>query len=87
MRLSYSRKDYYEIVFDQKVNTWIQCHINAFKYFQGVPKVIKLDNLKSAIIIANFYEPIYQEQYKRFADHYNFYRLPVEFVNRRRKVR
>ncbi len=61
MRLSYSRKDYYEIVFDQKVNTWIQCHINAFKYFQGIPKVIKLDNLKSAIIIANFYEPIYQE--------------------------
>ena len=47
-----------EIVFDQKVNTWIQCHINAFNYFQGVPKVIKLDNLKSAIIIANFYEPI-----------------------------
>ena len=45
MRLSYSRKDYYEIVFDQKVNTWIQCHINAFKYFGGVSKVIKLDNL------------------------------------------
>ncbi len=76
MRLSYSRKDYYEIVFDQKVNTWIQCHINAFNYFQGVPKVIKLDNLKSAIIIANFYEPIYQEQYKRFADHYNFLPAP-----------
>lgn len=76
MRLSYSRKDYYEIVFDQKVNTWIQCHINAFKYFQGVPKVIKLDNLKSAITIANFYEPIYQEQYKRFADHYNFLPAP-----------
>jgi transposase len=76
MRLSYSRKDYYEIVFDQKVNTWIQCHINAFKYFEGVPRVIKLDNLKSAIIIANFYEPIYQEQYKRFADHYGFLPAP-----------
>jgi len=76
MRLSYSRKDYYEIVFDQKVNTWIQCHINAFKYFGGAPKVIKLDNLKSAIIVANFYEPIYQEQYKRFADHYGFLPAP-----------
>lgn len=76
MRLSYSRKDYYKIVFDQKVNTWIQCHIDAFKYFCGVPKVIKLDNLKSAIIFANFYDPIYQEQYKRFADHYGFLPAP-----------
>ena len=58
MRLSYSRMDYYEIVFDQKAETWIQCHINAFKYFGGVPKVIKLDNLKAAIVLANFYEPI-----------------------------
>jgi transposase len=32
MRLSYSRLDYYEVVFDQKVETWIQCHINAFRY-------------------------------------------------------
>lgn len=76
MRLSYSRKDYYEVVFDQKVNTWIQCHINGFKYFNGVPRVIKLDNLKAAIIVANFYEPIYQEQYKRFADHYGFLPAP-----------
>lgn len=68
MRLSYSRLDYYEVVFDQKVNTWIQCHINAFKYFGGVPRIIKLDNLKAAIILANYYEPIYQEQYKRLKE-------------------
>ena len=71
MRLSYSRLDYYEVVFDQKVETWIQCHINAFRYFAGVPKIIKLDNLKAGILNANFYEPIYQKEYKRMADHYN----------------
>lgn len=76
MRLSYSRKDYYEIVFDQEVTTWIKCHINAFRYFNGVPRILKLDNLKSAIIIANFYDPIYQVQYKRFADHYGFLPAP-----------
>ena len=59
MRLSYSRLDYYEIVFDQKVETFIRCHVNAFKYFKGIPKNIKIDNLKSAIIDASFYEPIY----------------------------
>jgi transposase len=76
MRLSYSRKDYYEVVFDQKVETWIRCHINAFNYFGGVPTAVKLDNLKAAILVANFYEPVYQRQYKSFADHYNFLPAP-----------
>lgn len=71
MRLSYSRYDYYEVVFDQKVETWIQCHINAFEYFGGVPASVKIDNLKSAVTDPNFYEPIFQKDYKRFADHYN----------------
>jgi Mu transposase-like protein/integrase-like protein len=71
MRLSYSRFDYYEVVFDQTVETWIKCHINAFRHFGGVPKVIKLDNLKAGILNANFYEPIYQKEYKRMSYHYN----------------
>jgi transposase len=76
MVLSYSRLDYYEIVFDQKVETFIKCHENAFQYFGGVPGYIKIDNLKAAILEANFYEPIYQEQYKRFAWYYGFKPLP-----------
>jgi len=70
MRLSYSRYDYFETVFDQKIETWIQCHINAFKHFGGTPEVIKLDNLKAGVIDPSFYEPIFQKDYKRFADHY-----------------
>ena len=42
----------------QKVPTWIQCHINAFNFFGGVAKSVKLDNLKSGVIDANFYEQI-----------------------------
>ena len=76
MRLSYSRLDYFEKVYDQSVEAFIQCHINAFYYFQGVPKSIKIDNLKAAILEANFYEPIYQLQYKQFADHYGFDPIP-----------
>lgn len=45
MRLSYSRLDYYEIVFDQKVETFIQCHEKAFWSFGGVPRITKIDNL------------------------------------------
>jgi len=76
MRLSYSRLDYYEVVYDQRVETFIQCHINAFNYFGGIPQYVKIDNLKAAILQANFYEPIYQELYKNFASCYGFHPLP-----------
>ena len=70
MRLSYSRYDYYEIVFDQKVETWIRCHTNAFTFFGRAPKVIKLDNLKAGVLNANIYEPLFQKEYKELSDHY-----------------
>ena len=76
MRLSYSRLDYYEKVYDQKVETFIKCHINAFKFFNGVTEYVKIDNLKAAILEANFYEPIYQSLYKQFADYYKFKIMP-----------
>jgi transposase len=76
MKLSYSRLDYYEKVYDQKVETFINCHINAFSYFGGIPEYVKIDNLKAAILEANFYEPIYQEMYKNFANYYGFRATP-----------
>lgn len=85
MRLCYSRLDYFEIVFDQKVETFIACHINAFRYFGGVVKVVKIDNLKSAIIQAHFYEPTYQRIYKEFADHYQFFPLPCRIASPQEK--
>lgn len=76
MRLSYSRLDYYECVYDQKVETFIQCHINAFNFFNGIPAKVKIDNLKAAILEANFYEPVYQGLYKQFADYCGFLPFP-----------
>lgn len=72
MRLSYSRRDYFEKVYDQRVETFIHCHINAFNKFGGVPEYVKIDNLKAAILEANFYAPVYQELYNNFANHYGF---------------
>lgn len=76
MRLSYSRLDYYEVVFDQKVETFIKCHVNAFKYFGGAPQRVKIDNLKSAIINASFYEPVFQNHYANLANYYDFEIIP-----------
>ncbi len=60
MRLSYSRLDFYKVVYDQKVETFINCHMEAFNYFGGVPSIVKIDNLKAAILNAHFYQPVYQ---------------------------
>jgi hypothetical protein len=64
------------LVFDQKVATLINCHINAFNFFGGVPKEVRIDNLKAAVIEASFYEPLYQPLYERFSNHYNFTIIP-----------
>lgn len=85
MRLCYSRLDYYEIVFDQRVETFIKAHIHAFRYFGGVPQVVKIDNLKAAILEANFYEETYQKFYKAFADYYGCAVLPCRVASPQEK--
>lgn len=72
MLLSHSRKGFHKIVYNQTVETFIDCHIEAFEYFSGVPERIKIDNLKSAILEANFYEPEYQKEYLQFSKYYGF---------------
>jgi transposase len=72
--LAWSRHQYAEIVFDQKVSTWLLCHQHAFEFFGGVPQRIVLDNLKAAIIQAYTREedPTVQQAYRECAEHYGF---------------
>jgi transposase len=72
MTLSYSRDAYYEAVTDQKVETFIQCHLNAFQYFGGVPKEVKIDNLKSGILRNEQYSLEYNQHFLDFAYYANF---------------
>jgi transposase len=70
MTLSYSRYKYYELVQHQDVQTFLRCHINAFEYFGGAPKVVKIDNLKSGVLKANFYEAVIQREYAEMLNYY-----------------
>jgi transposase len=72
MTLSFSRHQYDELVFDQKIPTWIACHRHAFEWFGAVPKRVVLDNLKAAVIIASLDDPVLGEAYRRMAQHYGF---------------
>jgi len=72
MTLAWSRHQYVEFVFDQKVETWLLCHRHAFEYFSGVPARVVIDNLKAAIVKAIQDEPGVQASYQECALHYGF---------------
>ena len=76
LTLSYSRHQYVEFVFDQKVETWLLLHRRAFEYLGGVPRKIVLDNLKAGIIEACFDAPQVQRAYRDLAEHYGFLIAP-----------
>ena len=78
MTLSNSRKSYQECVWKQDVETFIHCHEKAFAYFGGVTRIIKHDNLKSAVLKAHFYEAEMNPNYLAFADHYGFIPIPCK---------
>ena len=54
MVLGHSRRMVARLVFDQKVETWLGMHVEAFAELGGRPEVIVPDNLKAAVIRAAF---------------------------------
>jgi transposase len=74
--LSWSRHQYVEFVFDQKVETWLRLHRNAFGFFKGVPERVVIDNLKAGIARACWSEPEAQSAYRECAEHYGFLIAP-----------
>jgi transposase len=75
--LSYSRHQYAELVFEQKVSTWIALHRHAFESWGGVPKRIVPDNLKAAVLQVLVDDVVLAEPYRRMAQHYGFMISPT----------
>ena len=66
MVLSWSRAVFAKFTFDQKTDSFLRLHEEAFEYFGGAPKEILYDNLKSAVL-------------ERFKDKIKFNPQLVEF--------
>jgi len=74
MTLGFSRRMFACLTFDQKVETWLQCHIAAFEHFGGAAEAIVPDNLKSAVIRCAFAvdgETALNRSYRELARYYN----------------
>ena len=85
MTLSCSRHQFGKFVFDQKVETWLSLHREAFEFFGGVPREIVLDNLKAAIVKASLYDPHVHRAYLELAEHYGFLISPCRVRTPRHK--
>lgn len=61
----------------QKQEDWLTCHIEAFKFFEGVPKYLVPDNLKSAVIYHKKDSILLNQSYANLAEHYQCVILPA----------
>lgn len=65
-----SHYTYCEAVWSQKKEDLIKACENALHFYGGVPMAIVPDNLKSAVTRSNRNEPIINEDFAAFAEHY-----------------
>lgn len=75
--LNYSRRQYIEVVDDKKQTTLFRNLVNAFLYFDGVPKEIKSDNQKACVDRWELGKPIFNKNFLAFATHYRFRPLTI----------
>lgn len=78
MVLSYSRKGYSESIWHQDTETFLRCLENAFWSFGGVPKTLVVDNLKAAVIKADWFDPELNPKLEAFCRHYGTVVLPTK---------
>lgn len=71
VRLNYSRMAYRIMTHDQKVTTFIKGITQAFVFFGGVPKRLKIDNLRSAVTKNQHYDLQFNPDFLDWANHEN----------------
>ena len=61
----------------QELGNWIDCHVRAFEFFQGVPKLVVPDNPRTGVNRACRYEPDLNRTYHEMAQHYAVAVMPA----------
>ena len=74
--LSFSRKAYSQAVRHQDTETFLRCIEAAFREFGGSTLTINLDNLKAAVLKANWADPELNPKLIDFARHYRTTIMP-----------
>ncbi|EMV2342107.1 IS21 family transposase [Escherichia coli] len=72
-----SNYTYVEACEGQDLMSWLNANSRCLTFLGGVPKLLIPDNLKSAVKKVDRYEPVINESYQAFAEHYNTVILPA----------
>lgn len=83
--LSHSRKGYSEAVLHQTTDDFLRCIENAFFDFGGVPQTLVIDNLRAAVMEADWFDPELCPKVQSFAEHYHLAILPTKPYTPRHK--
>lgn len=75
--LGASQLTYVEASMSQCKEDFIQACENSLHYYEGVPQAIVTDNLKSAVIKSDKYEPTLNEAFRDFVEHYRMVAMPA----------
>lgn len=68
---------YAEACSDMKTENWLQCHVNAYRHFGGVARLLIPDNCKTATTSNNRYDTILNRSYNELAEHYGTAVVPA----------
>ena len=77
MVLSWSRRIFVRFYLNMQMANFLRGHEAAFEYFDGLPKVLLYDNLKSAVIERQGDAIRFNPQLLEFAAHYRYEPRPV----------
>jgi len=75
--LGASSYTYAEVFESQSLPCWIDGHIHAFEFYDGVTEITVPDNTKTAVTDPCHYEPDLNKTYLDMADHYNTTIIPA----------
>ena len=66
--LGFSRHQYVHVNFSQKLDVVIDGLEEAWEFFGGVPERVVVDNMKTAVVKADRYEPSFQRTMEQYAE-------------------
>ena len=75
--LPYSGYSYVEAFFSMNQECWTSAHVNAFKYFGGVTRILRCDNLKTGVDKHGRDEVTLNKAYRELAEHYGTAVIPA----------
>lgn len=85
MTLKYSGRAFRKVVWKSSQETWCRLHEEAFRYFEGCPQYVTLDNLKEGVIKPDLYDPDLNELYAVMLKHYGVTADPARVGDSDRK--